>query len=494
MAKAACHSTSDLDGGCRMNGKILGFFIACLCLVFLVPSVWPDEWVQDGGSLNGVLGVVKPQIVGNSTPYVAFQEINYYIKGTFGWTYSYQVKVKYFDGSNWLSTPGDNLGFFTSEMLDPGGYHKIRMQGNIPYVISYQNITDNVAIRVNRYNGSAWESLGFPANGYNANITFKDDVPYLAYRHDDDIVNVCHFNGSGWQPDGSYLNVSTTPSNGSTNPPQIIISNTLPYVIWDEQRYNGSLWELQLFLKHFDGSTWIQDDTALYLDPDHSDYLGVTFTASSGLYAGVVINNDWQYIKHHNGSNWELICSDTGKFTAANNTVYSAFTALSSTLQIELYVKKYNGIDWEQIGGRLNDEPIYSSSKVSVSTINNIPYVAFEAGSGIYVKHYDPNIVFTPTPTPTPTIAPRDSPNSFAYPNPAKDYVNFYLPENENANGVEIRIFNLAGECVYKSIQPVLSKSNKIITWNCSGVAAGIYFAQIKYNGKKELIKSAINR
>lgn len=81
-----------------------------------------------------------------------------------------------------------------------------------------------------------------------------------------------------------------------------------------------------------------------------------------------------------------------------------------------------------------------------------------------------------------------------AYPNPAKDKMTFRV-RLETAAEVELRIYNLAGELVFKLAEE-LPEGEQSLAWNdCRQVAAGLYIVQCFVDGQETgKIKIAIIR
>jgi hypothetical protein len=121
-----------------------------------------------------------------------------------------------------------------------------------------------------------------------------------------------------------------------------------------------------------------------------------------------------------------------------------------------------------------------------------------------------PTITATATPSPTPTHTPVLTPTptatathdpmadldwtgrSFmAFPNPARDHVNFFFRPLDHAAEGKIALYNLVGERVANLTASLASGSVRSMVWDCHDIAPGIYIAYLTVDGK-ELGKSKV--
>jgi len=94
-------------------------------------------------------------------------------------------------------------------------------------------------------------------------------------------------------------------------------------------------------------------------------------------------------INYDNGQN-----ASNASLAVYNGTPFIAWQETSSTTT-QIYLKKWNGADWQQLGGSLNHFTSRDASDPSLAINSGIPYVAFNeiGGSGpyygvIYVRHW----------------------------------------------------------------------------------------------------------
>jgi FG-GAP-like repeat/Secretion system C-terminal sorting domain len=82
--------------------------------------------------------------------------------------------------------------------------------------------------------------------------------------------------------------------------------------------------------------------------------------------------------------------------------------------------------------------------------------------------------------------------NALAFPNPARDQVIFIMHFKQEAT-VAIHLYNFSGERIARLDQSFPKGDGQSMTWNCSGVAAGMYIAKVVINGQvREVIKLAV--
>ncbi|MCD4813505.1 T9SS type A sorting domain-containing protein [bacterium] len=75
-----------------------------------------------------------------------------------------------------------------------------------------------------------------------------------------------------------------------------------------------------------------------------------------------------------------------------------------------------------------------------------------------------------------------------AYPNPARDQMNFMFRVMEDCD-VKVEIYNMNGEKIAEIEEFKTASDNAVVTWNCSDVAAGIYLVKTSVGDKVLEIK-----
>ena len=383
----------------KMKKNLLSFSSACLFFSILIPTIYAD-WVQDGGSLNVNTGETAGDPViafSGTTPYVAWQEDCGSLQ--------YQIFVKHYNGSSWIQD-GISLNLNTEEAAYAPS---IAIYNGTPYVAFREyNAAGKTQIFLMHYNGSAWVQDGGTLNvntsesGRYPKIAMFNGTPYVTWYEPSstfDQVYVKHYNGSSWVQDGGSLNLNTSQD---ADYPCIAVYNGTPYVGWSE--YNGS--DDQIYVKHYNGSAWVQD--------------GGTLNVNTTVYASnarIAIYNGtpyvaWEeaaaasrkiYVKHYNGSTWiqdgaslnVYADKDGDKPTIDfyNSTPYVSWSEDYGTFQDRIYVKYYNGSSWLQVGGELNVNSEVPAYEPAIALLNSTPYVTWYEKDGskaqINVKHYD---------------------------------------------------------------------------------------------------------
>jgi hypothetical protein len=100
-----------------------------------------------------------------------------------------------------------------------------------------------------------------------------------------------------------------------------------------------------------------------------------------------------------------------------------------------------------------------------------------------------PALETTSTPTPTPIRSAWDAAEMhgkpfLAFPNPARNTVNFLMPALDHDAGVKIVLYNLAGEIAGKLTAQLVAGSKQVIIWDGSKAAPGIYIVRVSIDGK----------
>jgi len=80
------------------------------------------------------------------------------------------------------------------------------------------------------------------------------------------------------------------------------------------------------------------------------------------------------------------------------------------------------------------------------------------------------------------------------YPNPAKDYIIFEMPQNKNKS--ELYITDIYGAIITKINIPAQSSTehHRSIQWDCKDISSGVYFYQVEIWGMVYQGKIVINK
>ena len=451
-----------------------------LCLTFYVSTVWGD-WVQDGGSLNvdSSQSACEPAIaISNGTPYVT-------------WSETHQVYVKHYDGNNWIQD-GGSLNVNPSQITDESA---IAIFNGTPYVTWLESNGTTMQIYVKHYTGSSWKHVSGSEESLNVNpssvydsahkpaIAISNGTPYVAWQESwyNGKIYVKYYTGSSWK------HVSESEESLNVNPsqvahyPAIAISNGTPYATWQE---GGGIAE-QIYVKHYDGSSWIQDGGSLNVNmiPNHHAYHPAIAISNGTPYVtwfeyNTIINQI--YVKHYNGSNWvqdggslNVNSSSHGwqnpTIAIYNGTAYVTWCDESNGSIEQIYVKYYDGSSWKHVSGSeesLNINPSQYARDPVIAISKGTPYVTWYESGQIYVKHY---IIYLAS------ISPH-------YSLPGKTL---------NATIVGTRFLSIPSIKLVRTGSPDIIATSVVANnpnmfscqFNLNGVSPGVYDVQVETNG-----------
>ncbi len=490
------------NGGGMMNkqlavGNKLSIFGVIFCLNLLFGTSAKCDWVQAGGILNMNInenGTTPSMAMFNGTPYVAWREPS---------VVQYQIFVKHYDGSSWIQ---DGASLNVNPSMGAADPH-MAMYNGTPYVTFWEvNIAaGGNQVYVKHYNGVSWVWDGGSLNvdpgqnAYQPFIAFSNSTPYVTWEERNGAptpksqIYVRHYNGSSWLQDGGSLNVNT---NQDGFWPSMAVANTTPYVTW----YESDGTHYQIYVKHYDGSSWIQDGGSLNINTSQHAYCPVMVMSNNTPY---VIWREYFspgthiFVKHWNGSDWDQVGAGSLNVNANqgtkapdlavyNGTLYASWMEWNGTTE-QIYVKHYNGSTWIQDNGSLNvnmDQDAYSPS---IANSNGIPYVSWQEGNGlqdkIYVKHFD--IAFTPVPTATPYGTPtkaadENSGGVKAYPMPAQGKDVWFSYPVAGPSQVIIEIRNVSGKKCAEIKDTVDAVGYHQTHWDIQNIGSGVYLYRIQ--------------
>jgi hypothetical protein len=393
-------------------------------------------WIQDGGCLNNDPSkwAVQPSMkIHNSIPYVAFCETN---------GQSYQLIVKHFDGASWIQD-GESLNVVPERNADSPSLAFIN---SMPYVAWTEDGEPKMPVK--HFNGTSWVLDGQIDNhlGSSPCLASLGNTPYIAYNDfytGYSYVYVKHFNGNAWVQDGGYLNINST---NYTAHPTLIFHNATPFVTWSEKIGD----HYQVYVKHFDGVSWIQDGRGLYVADGFNAF-----------NPRLVFYQDEPWVTW-----WEERTS-----SPYDRSIYVSALPLPS----------YSGTEWIGFSMGLNNSTSPQNVNPDLGVGDNLYIVRSEYGE-IYVSTYSTYNANT-------AGLPYDSVRAF--PNPARSTVRF-LFVLEKPSSVKVSLYNFTGERI-AFFERQLNAYNDYINWDCSGVAPGIYLVKVNIDGKNiKTLKMAI--
>jgi len=177
---------------------------------------------------------------------------------------------------------------------------------------------------------------------------------YVAWHEPNAIANrvyVKQWTGTAWtQVGASFVNDPDREASW----PRIAVNPVTgaPYVVWQEQSPTAGT---QIQVKRWDGMSWVQDVSGS-LNVDATRSAAAPVIAFSGATPHVA----WQE------------ASATGS---------------------QIYVRRWSGTGWTQLGGSLNRDPAQSAAAPAIAIAGATPYVAWQEatadGQRVHVSHWD---------------------------------------------------------------------------------------------------------
>jgi len=219
-----------------------------------------NHWIIDGGSLNldPTHRAVNPSLaVAGSVPYLAWSEANS--------LWVFQVYVKHLMEDGWQLDEGGSLNISaTRDAIEPF----LVLQASVPYLtwieLSEQNFYQ---VYVKRWNGSHWELVGGSLNmeptnhALNPSMAILGETPYVSWVEINSAgvsqLYVKNWDGNSWVTDGGSLNMDS--GHHALSPSMVRQGPTL-YIIWSELNADGIS---QIHVKHWSGKEWESDDQQL---------------------------------------------------------------------------------------------------------------------------------------------------------------------------------------------------------------------------------------
>jgi hypothetical protein len=225
-------------------------------------------------------------------------------------------------------------------------------------------------------------------------------------------IYVKRWNGTSWVQLGGILNVN---KSGYATAPSLALDNAgNPVVSWAESAPINGKRRFRIYVKRWNGTSWVQLGGILNVDPDQNAADTSLALDSSGnpvvsWAEHAIINNSqvhYIYAKRWTGSSWVQIGStlnsdnNQGVFHTTSLALDSSGRPVVSLAEgvdgnYGIHVKRWNGIRWVQLGTTLNVNPdknafhpslaLDSSGKPVVSWIESEDSSTSE---NVYVKRW----------------------------------------------------------------------------------------------------------
>jgi hypothetical protein len=338
---------------------------------------------------------------------------------------AYNVYVKRQGGFNWnpVGGPLNNL------ISQDAGHPDLALMMPNPVAAYWEVNPSNFSqVYVKRFNGASWMPMGASLNqkptenAVAPRITVLSNTPYVCWQENSGTayqVYSKHFNVSNWVLDGLGLNLNPL-RNAWT--PDIANDGTLVWVTWSEEQAPGTL----VWVRTWDGAAWSapigggplnQNISELAETPRMAWNLGVAYVA----FAERVGFNRQVFVKRFPPTTWDLVGGTSVNITLTYDAYAPALAVSAGTPYVawcefdgnttQVYVKRYNGVLWEQLGGSLNSSTLAGAFNPDLTVINGTPFVSWEEITGgvswVCIKRWDePTPTATPTPPGTYTITP----------------------------------------------------------------------------------------
>lgn len=335
-----------------------------------------------------------------------------------------EIYVKRWNGSIWeeAGIGSASGGGISNNIGHSNGPALLITSDGIPYVAWKDESGGDAEIYIRRFNGTVWEEVGSgsASGGGISNNGRKSEWPTLALAPDGKVyiawsdnsgggdfeIYVKRWNGSAWEDVGNNSSSGGGISNDIRNSyvPVIQISSAgTPFVVWRD--YNGS--NEEVYIKKFNGSSWeevgagsasgggISNSPYRSYDPD--------LVISSDGFPYVVWREDSYgdpeiYVKRWNGTTWEEVGSGSASSGGISNnsgesgeqqiaispdgTVFIVWSDNSGG-NFEIYIKRWDGFAWEELGpssadaGGISKNNGISASPAILIMSNGYPCIAW---------------------------------------------------------------------------------------------------------------------
>jgi hypothetical protein len=355
------------------------------------PEIYVRHWsnglwqeVGSGSATGGGISNTPQDSVGSSLA-IGSDEIPYVSWENRISTNEYaQIYVRRWNGSSWQevgsgsasgggisTTPGHSGSPATAVSLD-----------DVPYVAWIRYNDGNSDVYVRRWNGSEWEEVGLgsasgggisnsPGNSGSPSVAIAPDgTPYIAWMDEsggDREIYVRRWNGSSWEEvgTGSATGGGISDNSGQSENPSLAVSPAgTPYIAWNDNSYSNFA---EIYVRRWNGSSW--------------EEVGIGSASGSGISNG------------ESNSEWPSLA------ISPNDVPYIAWHGYNPVYDMEIYVRRWNGNSWEEVGvssatgfGISNTvgESMYSAVAVSA---DGIPYVTWRncdnnGDCEIYVRYW----------------------------------------------------------------------------------------------------------
>ncbi len=227
---------------------------------------------------------------------------------------------------------------------------------------------------------------------------------YVAWHEPNAVANrvyVRQWSGASWTPLGTG---AVSPVAREASAPRLAVNalTGAPSVVWQELGTGGS--EVQV--RRWNGTAWVQDGAgSLNIDANHQA------TAPAIAFSGPTPYVAWQeagmaasqiYVRRWNGTAWVQLGGslnrDPSRAAAAPSIIvigaapYVAWREAGSSGE-QVYVARWDGVAWVGVGRSLNVDPVSIASEPTAMEVNGAPYVSWreeqEGGAQVHLARWD---------------------------------------------------------------------------------------------------------
>jgi len=374
-------------------------------------TVTKTEWNQWGTEGNIDSGKDAHHIdvaFHNDTPYITFREYDGAI---------YQIYVRKWDGSDWVTLGGSLNADPTKDAADPN--IAILDDGTI-FTAWYETDGTRNRVWVSYWNGSVWSAPAILNRDGNfearyPSIAVKQGVTaYVTWREKDNSWShertYCkYFDGSTWQwacPNNQYAIQVNTTWNKYNYDPDIAFDDETPLVVMREH-VSGT--NNLYVMENTSGTDWYDVGGAIVSSAD--DTYDHSLAVQNGKYYVAFRQTDGTadqiYVYKYDGISWSQLGTSLnidGNRNAAwpsiafkdgmplDETPYVTFQEDISGVE-QLYLSYWNGSTWERVTtDSLNPNPAYRCTRTNLVFNLRNPYVAFQelfTPNKVFLKYYN---------------------------------------------------------------------------------------------------------
>jgi hypothetical protein len=293
---------------------------------------------------------------------------------------------------------------------------------NTPYAAWRDYSDTDIEIYVRRWNGTSWEEVGAgsASGGGISNNHYTsgrpsidiapDGTPYIVWTETIDgygKIFVRRWNGSSWEEVGLGSGSGDGIGDIKSGSPSIAIAQDgTPYITWHEwlSFYNG-----EIYVRRWNGTSWEEIGAGSASGGGISNNAGTSYYPSIAIAPGDNPYIAWQddsdgddeiYVRRWNGTSWEEIGAGSASgggisynsgyafgpsmAIASDGTPYITWRDRSDWPNNQVYVRRWNGASWEEVGagsasgGGISNNTGSSYNPTIAITPNGTPYIAWE--------------------------------------------------------------------------------------------------------------------